>query len=76
MQGLLSRDGGFDQSFGVVGRGRANDFESGIVNEPHLGILRVEWTAVNVSAAGAAQHERGGRAPEVVRFRDHIADLG
>ena len=73
--GIVVADGGFDQAFGVVGRGRADDFEAGIVDEPHLGILRVERTAVNVSAAGPAQDERSGRAPEVVRFRDHVADL-
>ena len=73
--GIVVSNGSFDQTFGVVGRGRANDLETGIVNEPHFGILRVEWAAVNVSAAGAAQDERGGRAPEVMSLRDHVGDL-
>ena len=73
--GIVVADGGFDEAFGVVGRGGADDFEAGIVDEPHLGILRVEGAAVDVSAAGAAQDERSGRAPEVVRFRDHVGDL-
>src|SRR6202140_5020284 len=30
---------------------------------------------MNVTAARPAQNERGGRAPQVVRFRDHVADL-
>ena len=73
--GIVIADGGFDQAFGVVGRGRANDFETGIVDEPHFGILGVEGAAVDVSAAGAAEDERSRRAPEVMRFRDHVADL-
>ena len=52
---VVVADGSFDQTFGVVGRGRADDFQAGIVDEPHLGILRVERAAVNVAAAGAAQ---------------------
>jgi hypothetical protein len=61
--------------FGVVGSRRANDFEAGIVDEPHLGILRVERATVDVSAAGSTQDERSGRAPEVVRLRDHVGNL-
>src|SRR5580704_15026464 len=72
---VVVADGGFDQAFGIVGRGRADYFQAGIVDEPHLGILRVEGAAVDVSAAGAAQNERSGRAPEVMRLRDHVADL-
>jgi len=37
MHGLLSRDGGFDQAFGVVGRGWANDFQSGLWTNPISG---------------------------------------
>ena len=59
-------------SYGVAGQ---IDFQAGIVDEPHLWILRVEGAAVDVSAAGAAQDERRGRAPEVVRLGDHVADL-
>src|ERR1700683_1770810 len=73
--GIVIPNGGFDQAFGVVGRGRANDFETGIVDEPHFGILRVERAAVDVSAARAAQNERRGCAPQVMRFCDHVADL-
>src|SRR5271157_4933573 len=73
--GVVVADGGFDEAFGVVGRGGADDFEAGIVDEPHLGILRVEGAAVNVSATGAAQNERCGRTPEIVRFRDHVGNL-
>ena len=73
--GIVVADGGFDQALGVVGRGGADDFEAGIVDEPHLGILRVEGAAVDVSAAGAAQDERSGRAPEIVRLGDHVGDL-
>src|SRR4029077_7472154 len=73
--GIVVTDGSFDQAFGVIGCCRANDFEARIVDEPHLGILRVERAAVDVSAAGPAQDEWRWRAPEVVRFRDHVADL-
>ena len=73
--GIVVADGSLDQAFGVVGGGRADDFKAGIVDEPHFGILRVEGAAVNVSTAGAAQDERNGRAPEIVRFRHHVADL-
>src|SRR5580704_12411501 len=73
--GIVVADGGFDQAFGVVGRGRANYFQAGIVDEPHLGILRVEGATVNVSATGAAQDDGSGRTPEVVCFRDHVGDL-
>ena len=73
--GVVVADRGFDEAFGVVGRGGADHFEAGIVDEPHLGILRVEGAAVDVSAAGAAQDERSGSAPEVVRLGDHVADL-
>ena len=72
---IVVADGSFDQALGIVGRGRADNFEAGIVDEPHLGILRVEGAAVDVSAAGAAQHERCRRAPEIMRFCDHVADL-
>ena len=73
--GIVVADGGFDQTFGVVGRGWADDFEAGIVNEPHFGILRVEGAAVDVSATGTAQDEGSRRSPEIVRFGDHVADL-
>src|SRR5271166_3807676 len=73
--GIVVADGGFDEALGVVGRGGADDFEAGIVDEPHLGILRVEGAAVDVSAAGAAEDEWGGCAPEIVRLGDHVADL-
>src|SRR5579862_4205418 len=69
---IVVADGGFDQAFGVVGRGRANDFKTWVVDEPHLRILRMEGTAVDVSAARAAQDERRGRSPEIVRLRDHV----
>src|ERR1700685_4594649 len=52
--GIVVANGGFDQALGIVGRGGADDFEAGIVDEPHLGILGVERTAVDVSAAGSA----------------------
>ena len=45
------------------------------MHEPHLGILRVEGAAVDIAAAGAAQDEGCRRAPEVMRLRDHVADL-
>src|SRR5579872_462485 len=32
-------------------------------------------TAVDVSAARAAQDERRGRSPEIVRLRDHVGNL-
>ena len=73
--GIVVAYRGLDESLGVVGRGRADDLEAGIVDEPHLWVLRVERTAVNVSTAWAAEDKRSGRAPEVVRLRDHVADL-
>src|SRR4051794_1842329 len=41
----------------------------------HLGILRVERTAVHAAAAGATQDERRGRLPTVVRLGHHVHDL-
>src|SRR6267154_2721919 len=73
--GIVVADGGFDQTFGVVRRGGADDFKAGIVDEPHLGILRVEGAAVDVSTAGTAENERSGRSPEIVRLRDHVGNL-
>src|SRR5580704_15223247 len=73
--GIVVADGGFDQTFGVVGRGGTDYFESGIVDEPHFRILRVEGAAVDVSAARSAQDQRGGCSPEVMGFCDHVADL-
>jgi hypothetical protein len=73
--GIVVANGGFDQAFGVVGRGGADDFQARIVDEPHLGILRVEGAAVDISAAGTAKDERRGSSPEIVRFRDHVRDL-
>ena len=75
MTGLLSRIDGFDQALGVVGGGRANHFQAGRVHEPHLRILRMEWAAVNIAAAGAANHQRRGRAPAIVSLGDHVDDL-
>ena len=75
MHGIVVADGGFDQALGVVRRGWTDHFEAGVVDEPHLGILRVEWAAVDVSAAGAAKNERRGRSPEIVRLGDHVGDL-
>src|SRR5258708_28211126 len=43
--------------------------------EPHLRMLRVKRAAVDVAAAGAAQDQRRGRSPQIVAFRDHVADL-
>ena len=45
------------------------------MDKPHLGILRVEGAAVDVSATGAAQDQWSGRAPEIVRLRNHVGDL-
>src|SRR6185437_12297662 len=73
--GIIVANGGFDQAFGVIGGGWADDLQAGIVDEPHLGILRVEGAAVDVSTAGAAQDERGWRAPEIVSLGHHVADL-
>ena len=64
--GIVVADGGFDEALGVVGRGGADYFEAGIVDEPHFGILRVERAAVNVSAAGPPQDEWSRRAPEIL----------
>src|SRR5215467_2716730 len=73
--GIVVADGGFDEAFGVVRRSRADDLEPGVVNEPHLGVLRVERAPVDVSAAGAAEDERGGRSPQVVGLGNHVGNL-
>ncbi len=73
--GIIVTNSGFDQALRIVRRGRADDLESGVVYEPHLGILGVERTAVNISATGPAKNEWGGSSPEVVSLRHHVADL-
>src|SRR5277367_4527119 len=45
------------------------------MDKPHLRILRVKRSAVNIASAGPAQHQRGRSSPTVVCFRDHVDDL-
>src|SRR5277367_1689247 len=66
---------GLDETLRVVGARGANHFQARRVDKPHLWILRVKWTAVDVAAARPANHERRGRIPTIVRFRHHIHDL-
>src|SRR5579872_4961236 len=73
--GIVVANRSFDQALRVVGCGRTDYLEPGIVDEPHFGILRVEGATVDVSAAGAAQDERSGGTPEVMRLGDHVGDL-
>ena len=51
---IVIPDRGFNEALSVVGRRWADHFQSWIVDEPHLGILRVERATVNVPAAGPA----------------------
>src|ERR1700723_3178713 len=73
--GILIADRGLDQSLGVVCGCWANDFQSGGVHKPHLRILRMKWAAMPVAAARAAQHQRSGRSPAIMRRTDHVGDL-
>src|ERR1700682_4306737 len=73
--GIVVANRGFDESFGIVGRCRTNDLQSGRVHEPHLRILRVEWPTMQIAAAWATNHQRSGRSPAVMRRRYHIDDL-
>ncbi len=72
---IVVADRRFDQTLGVVGAGRANHFQAGRVHEPHLRILRVKRAAVNIAAAGSANHQRRGRAPAIVSLGNHVDDL-
>src|ERR1051326_5837830 len=73
--GIVVANGGLNEALGVIGRGRADDFQAGIVNKPHLGILRMEGPTMDVSAAGPAQDEWSRSAPKVVSLGNHVGDL-
>src|SRR5690349_10462672 len=72
---VVIADRGLDQALGIVGAGRTDNFYARNVHEPHLRILRVIRSAVNIAAAGTADNDWGRRAPTIVRFGNHINDL-
>src|SRR5262249_58273360 len=45
------------------------------VNKVHLGVVRMERTTVNAATGGAAQDQRRGRAPAIMRLGHHVDDL-
>src|ERR1700716_1387498 len=65
--GIVVANCRFDQSLGIVSRRRADHLQSRCVAEPHLRILRVEWSAMHIPAAWATNHQRRWRSPAVVR---------
>src|SRR4029077_16710015 len=65
----------FDQPLGIIGTCRTDHFQPGRVHKPHLGILRVKRTPMDVAPAGAADDEWRRRAPAVMGLSDHIDDL-
>ena len=73
--GVIVADGGFDQPFRVIGSGRADYLQAGVVDEPHFGILRVEWAAVYPAPTRPPQNDRSGRTPEIMGLGHHVADL-
>src|SRR5260370_36936834 len=65
----------FDMSSGVAGRGGRVEFWAGMVPDPILGVFPEKGPALNVSAARAAQNQRCGCAPEIMRLGHQVADL-
>src|SRR5208282_1715860 len=72
---VVVADRRFDESLGIVGGRRTDNFQAGRVHEPHLRILRVEWPAMHIPAAWTTQHQWSRRSPAVVRLRGHVDDL-
>src|SRR5438270_4916709 len=55
---IIVANGSFDQSLGVVRRSWADHLQPRIMHEPHLWILRMKWTSMNVAAARPTQDQR------------------
>ena len=62
---VIVADGAFQQSLGVVGRGRRDYLETGNAGEPGLGVLRMEDRAVNARSRRPPNHQRTRRASAV-----------
>ncbi len=67
--------GGLDESLGIIGGSRADHFEAGRLDEPHLGVLRMEGPAVNAAAGGRAHHHGDGGVPAIAALGGKIDDL-
>ena len=72
---IVIANGSLDKPLGVIGRRRANDFQTRVMHEPHLWVLGMKWSTMNVATAGPAQNQWRRRAPQIVRLGHHVADL-
>jgi len=73
--GIVVANRGLDQTFRIVGAGRANHFQPRSVHKPHLRILRVKRPTMDVTAAGPANDQRRRSTPTVMRLGNHVYDL-
>src|SRR5208282_2765586 len=72
---IVVANGGLDETLRIIGACRTNHFQSRRMHKPHLWILRMKWTSVDIAAAGSANHERRRCTPAVVGFRHHVDNL-
>ena len=59
---IVIADRRLDQAFGVVGAGGANYLQARRMNEPHLRVLGMKRTTMDVAAARSPNHQRRRRA--------------
>ena len=76
---VVIADRGFQQSFGIPGRGRRDDFQPRAVDEPSFGILRVVQPAADISAARRAHDDRAcdaaaGAVAQCCRLVDDLVE--
>ena len=78
--GIVIADRGLDQALRVPDRRGIDDFEPGRVQERRLGILRVEWPAPHVPAAGTTHDDGRRQSGPVARrgdvIRQHVVGTG
>ena len=71
---VIVADGRFQQALGVVGGGRTDHFQARRVHEMHFGIRGMKRSAVHAASGRAADDDRNGRAPQVVRLGRVVGD--
>ena len=64
--GIVVANGRFEQSLGIVSRGRVNHLQTRRMHEVHLRIRGMEGAAVNSSAGGPSNDDGHGSAPAVM----------
>src|SRR6202140_1603908 len=72
---IVVANSGLDKTFRIVGARGTNHFQTRSMHKPHLRILRVKRTAVDVSTTRSANHQWRRRIPAIVRLGQHVYDL-